>query len=99
MKEREHSGIRDLVSVIAVCGFVLLAALIAFLWSGPAQNWFGSLKDWMTVAPSTEQGGKAPQGPTATWTDMEIKAALMQCIKALAPVTADVAPVDPIEDD
>jgi hypothetical protein len=97
MKEREHSGIRDLVSVIAVCGFVLLAALIAFLWS-PAQNWFGSLKDWRTVAPSTEQGGKAPQGPTATWTDAEIKAALMQCIKALAPVTADVTPVDPIRD-
>jgi hypothetical protein len=65
MNEREHSGFRDLVSVIAVCGFILLAALTAFLWSGPAQNWFGSLKDWMRVAPSTEQGGKAPQGPTA----------------------------------
>ena len=78
MNEREHSGLRDLVTVIAVCGFILLAALTALL----AQNWFGSLKDWLTVAPSTEQGGKAPQGPTATWTDMEIKAALMQCIKA-----------------
>jgi hypothetical protein len=98
MNEREHSGFRDLVSVIAVCGFILLAALTAFLWSEPAQNWFGSLKDWLRVAPSTEQGGKAPQGPTAVWTDMEIKAALMQCVKALAPVTADVAPVDPIRD-
>lgn len=29
---------------------------------------------------------------------MEIKAALMQCIKALAPVSADVVPVDPIRD-
>jgi hypothetical protein len=94
MNEREHSGLRDLVTVIAVCGFILLTALTALL----AQIWFGSLKDWLTVAPSTEQGGKAPQGPTATWTDMEIKAALMQCIKALAPVTADVAPVDPIRD-
>ena len=98
MKEREHSGIRNLVSVIAVCGFVLLAAVTAFLWSGPAQNWFRSLKDWLPVAPSTEQGGKPPQGPTATWTDMEVKAALMQCIKALAPITADVVPVDPIRD-
>jgi hypothetical protein len=95
MNEREHSGIRDLVSVVAVCGFVLLVALTAFLFLGPAQNWFGSLKD---VAPSTEQGGKAPQGPTAAWTDMEIKAALMQCIKALAPITADVVPVDPVRD-
>ncbi len=98
MNEREHSGIRDLVSVVAVCGFVLLVALTAFLFLGPAQNWFGSLKDWLPVAPSTEQGGKAPQGPTAAWTDMEIKAALMQCIKALAPITADVVPVDPVRD-
>jgi hypothetical protein len=98
MNEREHSGFRDLVSVIAMCGFILLAALTAFLWSGPVQNWFGSLKDWLRVAPSTEQGGKAPQGPTAVWTDMEIKAALMQCIKGLAPITADVVPVDPIRD-
>jgi hypothetical protein len=98
MNEREHSGIRDLVSVVAVCGFVLLVALTAFLFLGPAQNWFGSLKDWLAMAPSTEQGGKAPQGPSAAWTDMEIKAALMQCIKALAPITADVVPVDPVRD-
>ena len=98
MNEREHSGIRDLVSVVAVCGFVLLVALTAFLFFGPAQNWFGSPKDWLPMAPSTEQGGKAPQGPTAAWTDMEIKAALMQCIKALAPITADVVPVDPVRD-
>src|SRR5262245_40502540 len=98
MNEREHSGIRDLVSVIAVCGFVLLAALTAFLLLGPAHNWFGSLKDWLTMAPSPEQGEKAPQGPTVSWTEMEIKAALMQCVKALAPVTADVVPVDPIRD-
>ena len=98
MNEREHSGFRDLVSVVAVCGFVLLVALTAFLFFGPAQNWFGSPKDWLPMAPSTEQGGKAPQGPTAAWTDMEIKAALMQCIKALAPITADVVPLDPVRD-
>jgi hypothetical protein len=96
MIEREHSGIRDLVSVIAGCGFVLLAASTAFLVLGPAQNWFGSLKDWLPVAPSREEGEKAPQEATAAWTDVEIKTALMQCIKALAPIAADVAPVDPI---
>jgi hypothetical protein len=96
MIEREHSGIRDLVSVIAGCGFVLLAALTAFLVLGPAQNWFGSLKDWLPMVPSREEGEKAPQQATAAWTDVEIKTALMQCIKALAPITADVAPVDPI---
>ena len=98
MNRDEYSGFRDLVSVIAVCGFVLLAALTAPLWSGPAQNLLGSLKDWLPMAPSSEQEGKMPQGPTATWTDKEIEAALMQCIQALAPVTADVAPLDPIRD-
>jgi len=98
MNAREHSGFIDLVSVIAMCGFILLATLTAVRWSGPAQNWFGSLKDSLPMAPSTEQGGKAPQGPAGTWTDREIKAALTQCIKALAPVTADVVPVDPIRD-
>jgi hypothetical protein len=98
MNEDDHSGFRDLISVIAVCGFVLLAALTPLLWSGPAQNWLGSPKDWLPMAPSPEQEGKAPQGPTATWTDKEIEAALMQCMQALAPITADVAPLDPIRD-
>ena len=98
MNKGEHSGFGDLVSVIAVCGFVLLAALTAPLWSGPALNWFGSLKDGLPMVPSPEQVGKPPQGPTAIWTDKEIEEALMQCIQALAPVTADVAPLDPIRD-
>jgi len=98
MNKGEHSGFSDLVSVIAVCGFVLLAALTAPLWSGPALNWFGSLKDGLPMVPSPEQVGKPPQGPTAIWTDKEIEEALMQCIQALAPLTADVAPLDPIRD-
>src|SRR5262245_32131909 len=98
MNEDEHSGFRGLVSIIAVCGFVLLTALTGLLWLGPGQNWLGSLKDWLPMAPSSEQPGESGQGPTVTWTDKEIKAALMQCIQALAPVTADVAPLDPIRD-
>jgi hypothetical protein len=75
MKEDEQSGFRDLVSAIAVCGFALLAALTAPFWSGPAQNWFGPLKDWLPMAPSPEQvGTRAPQGSTAAWTDKEIEA-------------------------
>jgi hypothetical protein len=95
MNQDDHSGFRDLVSVIAVCGLVLFAALIAPLWFGQAQNWLGSLKDWLPMAPP-EQGGKAPQGPTATWTDKEIEAALMQCVQALAPLTANVDSLAPI---
>lgn len=94
----EYSGFRNLVSIIAVCGFILLAALTAPLWLGPAQNWLGSLKDGVPMGPSSDQEGRMPQRPTATWTDEEIEAALMQCIQALAPVTADVTPLDPIRD-
>src|SRR5262249_5688395 len=34
--------------------------------------------------------------PTATWTDKEIETALMQCVQALAPLTADVDSLAPI---
>jgi hypothetical protein len=95
MNQDDHSGFRDLVSVIAVCGLVLFAVLIAPLWLGPAQNWLGSLKDWLPTAP-LGQGEKAPEGPTATWTDKEIEAALMQCVQALAPLTADVDSLAPV---
>jgi hypothetical protein len=95
MNENDHSGFRDLVSVIAVCGLVLLAALTAPLWWGSAQRWLGPLQDWLPLAPS-EPVEKAPQGPTATWTDKEIEAALMQCVQALAPLTADVDSLAPI---
>ena len=95
MNQNDHSGFRDLVSVIAVCGFVLLAALTAPLWWGSAQRWLGPLQDWLPLAPS-EPVEKAPQGPTATWTDKEIEAALMQCVQALAPLTADVDSLAPI---
>jgi Extensin-like protein C-terminus len=94
MNQDDHSGFRDLVSAIAVCGLVLLAALTAPWW-GSAQRWFGTLEDWLPVAPS-EQGEKAPEGPTVTWTDKEIEAALMQCVQVLAPVTADVDSLAPI---
>jgi hypothetical protein len=95
MNENDHSGFRDLVSVIAVCGLVLLAALTAPLWWGSAQRWLGPLQDWLSLAPS-EPVEKATQGPTATWTDKEIEAALMQCVQALAPLTADVDSLAPI---
>jgi hypothetical protein len=95
MNENDHSGFRDLVSVIAVCGLVLLAALTAPLWWGSAQRWLGPLQDWLSLAPS-EPVEKATQGPTATWTDKEIEGALMQCVQALAPLAADVDSLAPI---
>ena len=91
MNQDDHSGFRDLVSAIAVCGLVLLAALSAPLWWGSAQRWLGPLP----LAPS-EQKEKAPEGPTSTWTDKEIETALMQCVQALAPLMADVGSLAPI---
>ena len=54
-------------------------------------------ENWLPMAPSVEKADtQAPQAPAAAWTDEEIKTALMQCVQALAPITADVAPLAPI---
>jgi Extensin-like protein C-terminus len=96
MNEDEHAGFRHVVSAIAVCGLVLLVALTAPLWWGPAQRWLGP---WLPMAPRVEEGSTSvPKAPAAAWTDQEIKAGLMQCIRALAPIAADAAPLDPIRD-
>src|SRR5262245_31166584 len=96
MNDDEHSGFRDLISAIAVCGLVLLAALTGPLWWGSVQRWHGPLRDWLPIAPSDQQREKVLQGPTATWTTKEIEMALMQCVQMLAPINADVTPLDPI---
>ena len=93
MNEDEQSGFPTLVSAIAVCGFTLLTALTAPVWLGPAQNWIEPLKNWLHIAPTVEIGTQAPQAPAAAWTDEEIQTALMQCVEALAPLTADVVPL------
>ena len=99
MSKDDHSGLRDLVSAIAVCGLVLLAALTVPLWWGSAQRWMGPLQGWLPLAPPPEEGSTSvSKVPAAAWTDNEIKAALMQCIQALGPITANVAPLDPIRD-
>jgi hypothetical protein len=96
MDEDEESGFPSLVSVIAVCGFVLLTALTAPLWVAPAKNWLLPLNR-LPEAPSVEKGGtQTPQEPAAAWTNDEIQTALMQCVQALAPITADVVPLAPI---
>ena len=96
MDEDEELGLPSLVSVIALCGFALLTALTAPLWVGPAQNWLPPLEDWRPIVPSVEGGIQTPQTPAAAWTNEEIQTALMQCVQALAPITADVAPLLPI---
>jgi hypothetical protein len=99
MNEHGHSGFRDLVSIIAVCGLVLLAALSAPLWWGSAQRWFGPLQNWLPYAPPIEESSTGvPKAPAAAWSDKEIKAALMQCIQVLVPIIAEIAPLDPIRD-
>src|SRR5262245_39868002 len=101
MNKDQHSGFRDLVSAVGVCGLVLLTALTAPQWWGSVQRWLGPLQDWLLpMAPSVEQRSTSvSKAPAAAWTDSEIKSALMQCIRALAPLTADAAPLDPIRDE
>ena len=94
MNEDEELGFQSLISVIAVCGFALLTALTAPLWVSSAQNW---LENWLPIAPSVETAdNQSPPAPAAAWTNEEIQTALRQCVQALAPITADVAPLPPI---
>jgi hypothetical protein len=98
MDQDEQSGVQSLVTAIAICGFVLLAAGTAFLLSGPAQNWLGPLRYWSLIATLPKQGGaQTPQTPAAGWADNEIETALMQCVQTLAPIVADLAPLAPIK--
>jgi len=92
--------LQRVVSAVAVCGFFLLAALAIPLVSEVPQNWSEWLKDSLPPTSSQRQlGTQAPQvaeTPPVAWTEKEIKAALAQCVQALAPITADVSPLNPI---
>jgi hypothetical protein len=102
MNQAEGARLSTVVSIIAVCGFALLAALTFPWWSTTAPGWFGSLKDWVsaTGGPSLDVGrvgqSTALEPPAAAWTDKEIKVALMQCVQTLAPVTADLVAMTPL---
>jgi len=101
MGEEEQSSLTQrVVSAIAVCGFALLAILATPLLSAVPRNWPEWLRDWLPPRASQQQAGtqapQVPQPPADTWTDKEIKTALAQCLQALAPITADVAPLGPI---
>ena len=97
MSEEGQSGFPSLVSAVAVCGLALLVALTAPLWSGPAQHWLGPLKNWLPMPPASEQDDtQVPPAPAVAWSDEEIKTALTQCVQALAPLSADVAPLSPL---
>ena len=99
MDEYENSGSSKVVSIIAFCGFGLLIALTLPLWWKPAATWLYSLSALLGSDPGVASGApNKSSSEEAGWSDAEIKAALMQCLQAVAPIAADLAPVTPFRD-
>jgi len=104
MNLNEDSRFSKLVSVIAVCGFGLLVALTLPLWPRTGIAWPEPLKDWLsakieTPVVSSPSGQPIPETPAVVaWSDAQIKAALMECVQSVAPVTADLVPIAPIRE-
>jgi hypothetical protein len=94
MGEYENSSSSKVVSLIAFCGFGLLVALSLPLWWNSAASWLHPLGALLGSDPWAVSGApNPPSSKDAGWSDAEVKTALMQCLQAVAPITADLAPV------
>ncbi|HKS74632.1 MAG TPA: extensin family protein [Terriglobales bacterium] len=91
MGQQQPDQYASIVSAAALCGFALLAALT---WP----FWWGRVEGWVSSMPMNPSPPAAPSGNqiTETWTDNEIEAALVQCVRALGPINADATPLKPI---
>jgi hypothetical protein len=101
MDQIENSRFSTVVSVIAVCGFGLLAAMTLPLWSRGNIAWLEHLEVWLSPKKETSvnSGSSAqpiPETAVVAWSEAEIKAALMECVQSVAPLTADLEPIAPI---
>jgi len=87
------------VSIIAFCGFVLLLALAFPFWSPVVLTWYESVRTPLAGnLDSTSSRATEPAPTISTWSDAEIKAALMQCVHSVAPIDAVLDPIAPIRD-
>lgn len=95
--DNARSGI---VSIIALCGFGLLVALAFPLWSSVAFPWLDSMRARLTANPSPMSSPPVSDGShiLSSWSDMEIRAALIQCVQSVAPLDAELDPIDPIRE-
>ena len=96
MDEDDNSG-STFVSITAFCGFGLLLAL-ALAFCSPA------ILTWLEVprARLSQHPVPLPTSESATnissWSDTEIRAALMQCVQSVAAINADVTPIAPMRE-
>lgn len=104
MDQDERSRSSKAVSVIAVCGFGLLVALTLPLWSHKVVTWLEPVRVWLPgnlerPVVSSPSGQPSPDTPAVVaWSDAQIEAALMECVRSVAPVTADLVPMAPLRD-
>ena len=97
MNQAVSSRLSTVVSVIAVCGLLVVKTLP--LWSSSASGWLEPMTGWLTGSWGTSSM-RSPvdqsitvEVPAAAWTDKEIETALKECVQSLAPVTADLVPM------
>jgi hypothetical protein len=97
--DRDDNSRSIAVSIIAVCGFLLLLALALPFWSPAVLTWFQSVKSRLAVDPDLLSSPATEPAPTiSTWSDAEIQAALMQCVLFVAPIDAVLDPIAPMRD-
>ena len=101
MKQDEDSRFSKVVSVTAFCGFGLLVALTLPLWLRTAEGWLEPIRVWLSARIQTPvprpSAQPIPETPASvSWSHAEIEAALSECIKSVAPLTADLVAVAPL---
>jgi len=89
----------SIVSIIAFCGFCLLLALALPLCSPAVLTWLEAPTAWLALHSHPISKPTSEPAPTiSTWSDTEIRAALMQCVQSVAGINADLAPIAPIRE-
>ena len=95
MDQDDNSG-SGFVSLIAACGFGLLLALTFPLWFPAAYILLEKAR--LAGDPSVISGSTPSEQSPSIWSDAEIRAGLIRCVHSLAPINADLDPIDPIRD-
>ena len=99
LMDEDDNSRSTFVSITAFCGFGLLLALALAFCSPAVLTWLEVPRARLAQHPHPVP---LPTSESATnissWSDTEIRAALMQCVQSVAGINADVTPIAPIRE-
>lgn len=99
LMDQDDNSRSPFVSIVAFCGFGLLLALALPFCSPAVLTWLEAPKAWLALHPHPISSPTGEPAPTiSTWSDTEIRAALMQCVHSVASINADLTPIAPIRE-